>query len=439
MNTRATPLELLAQYPAADVFENANDNALIKYRQNGNRIRSARDTLKRITPAVARAGVTRIADLSCLVSSIIPVHQSCRPNVHAHHSIGMNSGSQGKGLDPDQSKVSCLMESLEVYCAEPKHMKLVRGSYSFLKHQRSVVNPGAFQTRNDTATPSEREPLMWTEAYCVDPPGTVLIPAELVYMPFFALDFQTRRIFPVNTNGLAAGSSYLEAIVHALYEVIERHYWGCAESGRALAQPIDPYDIERSAMGRFIQNLTDATGIFYAISIPQFRRNLPVVLCRIVEAESGFVGVGCSGTLDLSISRAFSEAWQARVTFSSGARENMSRHRHVARRASDSSSRSSLQLLSVAQYKKRIIDRTFDSLRDEFNCIMNWLHENGFGKVFIANLTRQGIDVPVVKAVVPGLTVLRDLLANRRRPSGYCTAVDVLRQWGVRFPHAKST
>ena len=50
---------------------------------------------------------------------------------------------------------------------------------------------------------------------------------------------------------------------------------------------------------------------------------------------------------------------------------------------------------------KRVHDKHFSSLNQEYKFLVNWVHELSFDRIFVANLTRIGIDIPVVKVIIP--------------------------------------
>jgi hypothetical protein len=55
------------------------------------------------------------------------------------------------------------------------------------------------------------------------------------------------------------------------------------------------------------------------------------------------------------------------------------------------------------------VTRRFDDLRAEFRFLLRWLHDAGFPVAYLANLTRRGIEFPVVKAIVPGMLAERSI------------------------------
>ena len=61
------------------------------------------------------------------------------------------------------------------------------------------------------------------------------------------------------------------------------------------------------------------------------------------------------------------------------------------------------QTLTRRAWLRTAHERTFHDLQDEYQFLLRWLHRAGFPLVVLANLAREGIDIPVVRAVVPGL------------------------------------
>src|SRR5690242_2091930 len=76
------------------------------------RVCTPEETWRRIQPALAAAGVTRVADVTGLDHLGIPVFQAIRP---ASRNLSV---SQGKGLSAAAARVSAAMEALELWHAE---------------------------------------------------------------------------------------------------------------------------------------------------------------------------------------------------------------------------------------------------------------------------------------------------------------------------------
>jgi YcaO-like protein with predicted kinase domain len=392
-----TACELLARRSPADIGVALEDDSLIVYRDNGNRTSNAEATLERARPLLPLMGITRVAEISALSSFSYPVVQTIRPNLMFHRAVGQNTGSQGKGPTLLQARISAIMESVEAYCAEPRMpAPLFRGTFSELRRQHVVLDPCQLQSYSHTEPSSPSEALLWTDAWSPELDAPVLVPAETVFFPILAGDYATRALFPSGTNGLASGGSYLDAVVHGLYEVIERHC--CHELAKG-----------RIALERFhLQGLIDlaehaSLAPDFAIRIYAARlpapRTLPMISCVVTDKSTGAsaVGHGCAANVALALSRAVSEAWQSAATVVSGGREDMASKRRVAFTFPAEPS------LHVAEYRRSVVDERFDSVREEYDFIVHWLKISGFQHVLIANLTRVGIDIPVVKVIVPGM------------------------------------
>lgn len=376
----------------------------IVYSCNGNRARRGEPFLKKLQLLAPSLGIERLADISFLAASDYPVFQSCRPNVFTHTRVGQNTGAQGKGPTATQAKISCLMEAIEGFSMEPKSMVLMRGDRTFMGAQHPICDVRTLPMAV-AAGHAIDQPLMWTEGYELGLQAPVLLPAEGVYFPFFAKDYDTPSIFTYGSNGVAAGATYLEALIHALYEVIERHYRALMVEGALECEAIDEGHVEHPAVQRFIAT---ARGEFelqlYNLRIPGVR-NMPVILCVLAGDGIYYEGCGCSLTVDISIHRAVSEALQTLATIQSGTREDLARGRasHSEAAIFGAVPQPQFRTLTPAMLKRRVLDLSFTSLNQELAAIRRWLRGQGSERVFVANLTRVGVDIPVVRAIVPGM------------------------------------
>jgi YcaO-like protein with predicted kinase domain len=404
--------ELGTPYGPRELLDGLRRDERVVYSQNGNRAVRGRALLDRLEALAPRLGITRVADISHLSPANYPVFQSCRPMIFSHPRFGQNSGAQGKGPSALQAKISCLMESIEGYCAEPKQALWIRGSYEFLKGQHAIADPRIFVSRFGTR-PRLREPLMWTPALALPARTTVLIPAETVFYPMFTGSYDTRQLFPSSSNGLASGATYLEACIHGIYEVIERCYEAGLETGRCAAEALFEHEVELPGLQAFAERIDHELELqLYALELED-RANGPVILCLLIGGGRVFSGWGCSLTLDISLSRAISEAFQGPATFTSGAREDMSAAPPRRQPGLFKRGQPERRTLRLRDYRKRIIDRRFTSLNRELEMAIRWVERLGYSHIFIANLTRRGVDVPVVKVVVPGMPVPYDLRVRR--------------------------
>jgi ribosomal protein S12 methylthiotransferase accessory factor len=301
------------------------------------------------------------------------------------------------------------MEGIETYCYEPRALDLVYGSYSYLSKQYPVIPPDrVFHIpRGEKAKLSEE--LAWTWAYCVDQDARVLVPAETVFFPFLYADHGIKRHFMCGSNGVASGSTYLEAVTHGLYEVIERYYWGMMEmhSNRLAIDCVRPSDFSEFIEGKLPEETRGSINIV-ALRLKK-GPNIPMAMATYVSDGLASKGYGCAATWGMAVGRAISEAAQVVAIAKSGAREDAFTHtkRFLGKYAKKLEARKPVIFTFFEKTRKQIAaeakEKSHSTLRAEFDFLVTWLSKHGFNNLCIANLTREGVGVPVVKVFVPSM------------------------------------
>jgi ribosomal protein S12 methylthiotransferase accessory factor len=402
--------ELTSQYPALTLCEELARFEPIVYSANGNRASSGEVFLAQIEQVAPLVGITRVADISRLSPTPFPVYQSCRPHLYLSADYGQNSGAQGKGVTQTQARISCLMEAIESYCVEPRVPQLLRASWDYLHKQRLAVHPDQFIQRTGSSLSADKQ-LMWTPVYSVRLQREVYVPAETVYFPFIPSYYDTNAGFIDGSNGLASGATYLEATIHALYELIERFYVSSMDCGDLNVEALYEGEIEDPSLRSVLaQESSDYCIQLYAFFLPGIK-NLPMVRACLISGDTFYSGWGCAATVDIAISRAISEVLQCRATHISGSREDMKIHTCASMDTAPEDDVFGLceqpeeRTLHIENFRHRVHDYCFSTLGEEFQFVLSWLSEIGHDNILIANLTRRGIDVPVVKVLIPSLDV----------------------------------
>ena len=188
-----------------------------RFRDGTHRVVDPEATLARVLPLAARMGITRIAVLTGLDSIGIPVAAAVRPN---SRSIAQH---QGKGATLAAAKASALMEAAETYHAETVSLPLRLASYEEL--DGTAVAPSRLPLAPVGASLGgavTAERLLWVAAQELMTAAQIWVPFELVSTDFTQPPPVGGAIFQATTNGLASGNTWLEAMLHALYEVVER-------------------------------------------------------------------------------------------------------------------------------------------------------------------------------------------------------------------------
>ncbi|MFJ3694162.1 YcaO-like family protein [Streptomyces sp. NPDC090052] len=296
-------------------FDGDDDDGGKAYFTGTHRACPPAQTWDRIAPLLPAAGVTRIADVTWLDDIGIPVYQAISP---ANRYLSVY---QGKGLDHISAKVSAAMEAIErLHGAHldtrPDHTGTAGDVEPGLGYRldeltlrpRHCLNPA---TRLD-----------WRAAVRLDDGGRTLVPLECL-----SLDRRVRPrwhppLFAPTSNGLAAGNNRYEAIVHGLYEVIERDaIHRNTPAGPAFA--IDPATVAGPAAG--LLERYRAAGVRVGIGVLATPLNLPCFSVAIVS--DGFplpvYGYGCHLDAQVALCRALTEAAQVRVSVIAGARDDL--------------------------------------------------------------------------------------------------------------------
>ena len=375
-----------------------------RYFRGTHRTCEPEETLARVQPLLQRMGITRIANVTGLDRTGLPVVTVARPNARSV------TVAQGKGLTLAAAKVSGVMEAIEVWHAERivKPLKLARHDEMRSEHRLADV------TRLPLARGSrfnEQLPMLWMEGVDLLGGGAVWVPFELVSANYTLPLPPGCGCFQANTNGLASGNHYLEAVSHGLCEVVERDartLWGhrAAEfRGRRVVdlQSITDADC-RGVLERFLAANLQARvwDVTSDVGIASF-------VCLIMgldgdDADPEF-GAGCHPVREIALLRALTEAAQARNTYITGARDDY--HAALYSAACRAQRRKDcLRLLEANEAPRNFAHvPSFDSasIDADLRCMLARLRAVGIEQVITVDLTRETIGVPVVRVIVPGL------------------------------------
>ena len=185
------------------------------YLSGTHRVCTPQETLERVVKHMKIMGITRVSNITGLDRIGIPVAISTRPNSRSL------SVSQGKGLDVPAAKASAIMESVESYHAERIDQPLLLGSYEDLEKSRRLIQCEGLP-RSRLNLYSETMQILWIEGYDLLSDDFVWVPYELVHTNYVIPRPSGSGCFYASSNGLASGNHILEAVNHALCELIER-------------------------------------------------------------------------------------------------------------------------------------------------------------------------------------------------------------------------
>jgi ribosomal protein S12 methylthiotransferase accessory factor len=363
-------------------------------------------TLERLQPVLPAVGITRVGVITGLDTIGIPVVMVCRPNGRSL------SVSQGKGVDLAAAKVSGIMEAVEAWHAEHVLLPLRLATYRELRAVARVVDVAQLPRQPRSRFHPDLS-LLWIEGTDVFTAERVWVPYECVHLDFRAPGPQGSGCFLATGTGLAAGNHRLEAVSHALCEVVERDAFAMwderttayrASRGLDLDTVDDPVcrrlldTFERAGVGVAAWDLTTDVGLPVLSAMIVDRR--PSLMRRVPAALGG----GCHPDRAVALSRALTEAAQSRLTLIAGCRDDCPPA--YCRRIRDGR--------AIATHVARLAEpaeRSFadvahgpaESIDADVAHELDHLKAAGVRQALLFDLTRPGIDVPVVRMVVPGL------------------------------------
>jgi ribosomal protein S12 methylthiotransferase accessory factor len=383
------------------------------------RARSPADTVAWLQPAAREIGVTRLANVTGLDIIGIPVWLAIRPN-----SKGLAT-SQGKGISDDSAKASALMESVESWHAENISLPVRMSDYASLAAVAAAVPPASLGHFSD-ALPRDDVPLAWVQGYDLISGVDMWIPLDCVSTNYVVSGRGTlESTFVQSSNGLAGGNNLLEAVNHALAEVIERHAIAAHEEAIRAFDPairLDPATVTNPYCRHLLDTLA-RRNVACALFDLAADIDVPVYACLILDAEEGsrwrllppFNGYGCHIDPAIALSRAITEAIQSRLTYITGSRDDILDSEYS--RGNNARDLETLRTLirDGAALRPFRDHAAFASelFEEDTAFLIGTLRTAGYSHAVAVDLTQPRLGIPVAKVVVPGMA-LPQMLVGRR-------------------------
>jgi len=321
----------------------------------------------------------------------IPWHLQVKVSIGRNHwELTGPQTSYGKGLDRDQARVSCWMEVVERVSSFASFAEggalnykdghpLIHGTYEDLREQYAdVLDPNEIHLE----VPYRNQRLYWVCGLRVDERGQhpVYVPAQLVFL-FSNLD-EASLSSGLPSTGVAAGKTLEEARLHGLLEVIERD-----------AEKVMPYVPEkcfslasdeppvRKILKRVIKDgvhvqFLDITSEF---GIPCYK--------AFIQGPSGEILKGCAAHLD-------------------GKRAAVSALTEVPYHPAWFAPGSMVHAPKELDYQD-LPDYSAGDVSQDLKLLERLLVSNGYSPVYV-DLTREDLDIPVVKTLIPGLEMFSE-------------------------------
>lgn len=393
---------LLSSHPSQALID---PRSLKGFRGSTHRACPPEVTLARITPHLARAGITRLADITGLDRIGIPVTLAIRPNARTV------VGSTGKGATLVAAKVSGAMEAIEMQHAEFADFDGIEASLDELqRRERPLLDvhriPAVRFQRLNTAAP-----LQWSNGDDIASGTPVLVPFSCVHLrpPCRGLALSPSP-FQRSSNGLASGNTRLEAILAGMYELIERDAYALARARPGFwtraAHVVDLSALELPEVTPLLAACAAADVMVMVMDITS-DLGVPAFAARLFDLatpEMGTaVGYGCHLDTEVALVRAITEAVQSRVVVQvAGSRDDTTKYERWTMGLFASDMDKARRLQARAHHVPQV-HRAGHDFSDDLHALLQRLEAADLPQVGVVDLGQPSFPVSVVRVVIPGL------------------------------------
>ena len=406
----------------------------VKYSSSGVE-RSVRPsaTIRRALAVLDTIGVTKVADLTDLDRVGIPNFMTVRP-----HDLGPGiSYYNGKGTTRAAAYAGALMEAVERHAGERYDGPIISSSHYNLRGEHPCIDPREIHVpmvRNY----SEHLMLEWALGFDLVTRRATFAPLNCVMAPYSP--YTAMPLFYTSTNGLASGNTRVDAVCHALCEVVERDASALANA-RAHVRPAVAAILADIGFGaesrpeRFTAPLISLRGLprpaaalvrkLQRAGLEVQLRNLtstigiPTIECTIAEPPGLAIAVnahgGCGTHPDarIALTRALTEAAQSRLTCIQGGREDLPQFASPRETPSAEPSYGcddTIRFDDITSYRHA-------SVNEDVEFIIERMRRSGLDQVVVFDITREEVGIPVVRAIVPRTEIWTLYFAHGGRAS----------------------
>lgn len=332
------------------------------------------------------------------------------------------SVTAGKNAEDRLACAGSIIEGIEFWAAENSNSEFRLCSHRQLQadHDSSDLLPlESYPLARDNVL-DEDTPIAWERVHKVmvraDSASTAWMPSHMVW-----LEDRARQQFldvQQSSNGLASGVSVEDALLQAIYELVERDSWTISQYMRELVgrPPVRVPLIDLPPELEWSISLMRKAGLYPFLHECTNDLGIPVLGCALFGLDNVgyFGGYGCSLNPRVAAQRAITEAAQSRLCYISGARDDLYRRDFIRMKQSDS--KQMIDMLDVLplvspswyQFASQFICNgyEFQSSSDELRALTGQLSNCGIDQLYYRVLRVEEFDdssLTIVKAVAPQL------------------------------------
>lgn len=208
------------------------------------------------------------------------------------HRIGHSHQlSLGRQLDFGSCDLTAVTEGLERYAGmQNRSETAVRGSFADL--QPDAVDPRDFGLHDPAQYAMPGFPFQpfgpdvvvdWVPAHSFRRGRTVLVPATYAYYEWLYQAGRDRPFAYEISNGCAIGSSIQEAVIHGIFELVERDAFLMTWYARLPVPRIRPTDLRDPSVALMVQHIRHRTGYGVHIFDTTMEHGVPAVWAMAVD------------------------------------------------------------------------------------------------------------------------------------------------------------
>ncbi|MBQ4860697.1 YcaO-like family protein [Pseudoalteromonas sp. MMG013] len=334
---------------------------------------------------------------------------------------GLRSANGGKGKTKLQAQCSAVCEAIERYSmvhhgrSIGKYTKASNLDHRFIQ-PNSVLNYSNNQFDSESKEVREskapqhwipkkfdiNKDYYWVEAFSVTQSEPVYIPAEIAFSQLDKINDEDRIAMP-DSNGCAAGNTFLEAIFQGSLELIERDAVAIWWYNKVKRNEIDLKSIKSSYINNIVAEFASLNRTIYIIdittdiSIPTFS----AISYNKLTRKQILFGFGCHTNPTTAAERAISEVCQLlpALTNPQTKKSEPLFHQWLEEQSIDNHDFLNNQCLDCLQSTYDIEE---ESIEKHFSDIVTKL-KNVNQDLIIFDLTTSDTNFPVAKVISPGL------------------------------------
>lgn len=333
-----------------------------------------------------------------------PVYRADIKSRHEGSKVHMQGCFWGKGFTADVARSAALAEATERLIASVfPDTPLIRASYDDLKE--CALDPASTFPSHRELLPANRtlvyspdRMIQWIKGYSYTTGKEIYLPAAYVFL----CPPSTDGLISATSNGLACGQDYPATILHAMCELVERDAMMVVMRNRLVMSDIDPVSFNPAIIKGMLKKGLHVSfkDITTDIGIPTVVAIIRDIRGEFPEYTYGFAACPAAKT---ACEHALMEAAQSRVVelfYASkygiyqftdpGKREDIFSHL-----VADSGT-----MKTVADMQQVQGENTAELIENCFSLVKKALPKTD---LFIVRLTRKEMDIPVVRAIIPGL------------------------------------